>query len=140
MKQVYSLLNLLDTLILIIFGEIRNCFMYIWLGHIKSYLALLTDTSLPRYTVFTYWICTYFQFTFSRNIGALFHIWQSHLFSVWNSPKKLPWSRLPGKYSLSLLIEAIGIGIKNVFVYYVLTTEIRKTDEIVIRKSGSSSF
>jgi hypothetical protein len=38
------------------------------------------------------------------------------------------------------MINAIGIGVQNVFVYYGLTAEIRKTFEIAIRKSGSSSF
>ena len=49
-------------------------------------------------------------------------------------------SRLPGKYSGTLLIDAKEIGIKNVFVYYGLTAEIKKKLEIAIRKSGSSSF
>ena len=50
-------------------------------------------------------------------------------------------SRLPGKYSGTLLIDAKEIGIKNVFVYYGLTAEIKKKKlEIAIRKSGSSSF
>ena len=43
-------------------------------------------------------------------------------------------SRLLGKYSFSFSINAIEIGIENVFVYYGLTAE------IALVNSGSSSF
>ena len=82
LESLLKMWNVENTLILSRIVVSLSVFLYIWLGHIKSYLALLTDTSLPTFNLVLILVVHRFDNRWRCSCGR-FHFRQRTLVLGW---------------------------------------------------------